>query len=170
MGSEMIRFESRELPEGDRFAALIREMEAVHQLDPFADINPRVNVRRALSVAKQVDLSDEFIVCRGELGMSGFGADHVWLSYGGCVIDPSYALLDEGFVDAFRDYILLPDLRDGIGHIAANNLIEFNTRAPVNKRPFGVFPDHFSYIGMPVFVSRQLHSAVHVRSKTTLPE
>lgn len=164
MASEMVRFKSQELPEDRQIVALIHDMVRVHPSKPFSGDDPRANVRRVVSMAENRGLPSGLTIYRGELGMTGLGADHVRLSYKGCVIDPSYPLLDDGFGEAFRDYMQTPDIKDGVGHIAVHNFFRFCESSPIRNRPFGVYPDQFTYLGQPVWMSAQPQLTANVRS------
>lgn len=141
---ETIRFRSGPLPE-DLAGELSRRLDAAHRAEPLSAVDPRATVRRVTAIAAELEVRS--IVYRGGLDLGGSEVDHVWVDLHGRVVDASFPLFVDAFVDVLRRFVA--------GDAPAEELAAAAEGASVKERVLGRFPSSAGYLGQPVWKQRR---------------
>lgn len=136
-------FESRPLAFG-LAAEVVTRLEEAHLEEPFSALDPRRTVRRVEAVLVNVGVAST--VFRGGLDLIGAEVDHVWVAIDGQVVDASFPLFSEDFVDALRRFVA--------GDATAELLASAAAATSLSDRVLGLFPAPLRYLGQPVWSAR----------------
>lgn len=125
-------------------AAVRGRLWRAHAWKPFSAVDPRETVQRVARILEGLALTPT--VYRGSLGLPGADVDHLWLDVEGRVVDVSFPVLEDGFVDLLR--------RFAAGEAEPEALADAAARATLDRRVVGEFPESLRYIGAPVWGAR----------------
>ena len=139
-----IAFSSRPLP-GAVVPPLRKRLSQAHGSSPFSALDPRDAARRTASIAEAMGL--DVTVYRGALDLQGSEVDHVWVEFGGCVLDVAFPLFIPDFVEALRRFVA--------GDAQAADLDEAAAAAGLDQRVLGEFPQPLRYRGEPIWSARR---------------
>ncbi len=139
-----IAFSSRPLP-GEVSPPLRRRLSQAHVSAPFSAVDPRDAARRTALIAEELGL--EATVYRGALDLQGSEVDHIWVEFGGCVLDVAFPLFIPDFVEALRRFV--------VGDAEAAELDAVAAAAGLDQRVLGEFPQPLRYRGEPVWSARR---------------
>lgn len=141
---QRMRFRSLALPAD--VAGRVRERLArAHAELPFSAVDSRGTVRRVATIADELGL--RATVYRGALDLRGAEVDHLWLDIEGRVLDASFPLFEQCFVDVLRRFVA--------GEAEAEELEQAAAAADLERRVLGEFPEPLAYIGAPVWSGRR---------------